>query len=204
MKHSSLRFTRRLPVDASSGGAPPCFAWDIRGASPAPHAARNAFGKFWCSDLKLNPILRVAAACLAFSGAAQAVEAKPPFNLFAALLALRLDAASPAAEAAAGREAVKRQLIRASWYGGGERLSGHTSTGEIFRPMGHTAAHRTLPFGTILKVTAAATGRSTIVRINDRGPAAASGRSLDLSRGAAMDLGIVATGEGRVYIEVMR
>jgi rare lipoprotein A len=96
------------------------------------------------------------------------------------------------------------QLVRASWYGGGERLAARTSTGEVFRPMGHTAAHRTLPFGTLLKVTAASSGRTTIVRINDRGPAASSGRALDLSRGAALDLGIVGSGQAPVYIEVMR
>jgi len=112
--------------------------------------------------------------------------------------------APAAAEVLPATTAIKRQLIRASWYGGGERLASHTSTGELFRPMGHTAAHRTLPFGTMVKVTSASTGRSTIVRINDRGPAASTGRSLDLARGAALDLGIVAAGEGRVFIEVMR
>jgi rare lipoprotein A len=70
--------------------------------------------------------------------------------------------------------------------------------------MARTAAHRTLPFGTMVRVTSAATGRSTIVRINDRGPAAASGRSLDLSRGAALDLGMLGSGEARVYLEVMQ
>ena len=96
------------------------------------------------------------------------------------------------------------QIVRASWYGGGERLSQHTSTGEIFRPMGHTAAHRTLPFGTLLRVSSLSTGLSTIVRINDRGPAASTGRALDLSRGAALDLGIARSGEAKVAIEVMR
>jgi rare lipoprotein A len=181
------------------------LTWDVRGASPAIRArAHTAVGKSWSSDLKLNPIVCVAAACVAFSSVARADEANPQFNLFAALFGQHRDEASPAAQVLSGLQAVRRQLIRASWYGGGERLSSHTSTGEVFRPMGHTAAHRTLPFGTMLKVTAAATGRSTILRINDRGPAAATGRSLDLSRGAAMDLGLVASGEGRVYIEVMR
>jgi rare lipoprotein A len=96
-----------------------------------------------------------------------------------------------------------QQIVRASWYGGGERLSHHTSTGEIFHPMGQTAAHRTLPFGTMLRVSSVSTGRSTIVRINDRGPAASTGRSLDLSRGAAIALGIAGAGEARVAIEVM-
>jgi rare lipoprotein A (peptidoglycan hydrolase) len=98
----------------------------------------------------------------------------------------------------------ERQIVRASWYGGGERLNRRTSTGEIFHPMGHTAAHRTLPLGAMLRVTALSTGLSTIVRVNDRGPAAATGRALDLSRGAAIDLGIVGAGEARVIVEVMR
>lgn len=97
-----------------------------------------------------------------------------------------------------------RQIVRASWYGGGERLNRRTSTGEIFRPMGHTAAHRTLPLGAMLRVTALSTGLSTIVRVNDRGPAAATGRELDLSRGAAIDLGMVEAGEAPVIVEVMR
>ena len=96
------------------------------------------------------------------------------------------------------------QMIRASWYGGGERLSGHTASGEVFRPMDLTAAHRTLPFGTMLKVTASSTGRSTIVRVNDRGPAAYTGYGIDLSRGAATALGIVGKGGQKVTIEVMR
>lgn len=70
--------------------------------------------------------------------------------------------------------------------------------------MGHTAAHRTLPFGTMLRVSSLSTGLSTIVRINDRGPAASTGRALDLSRGAAIDLGIAGKGEAKVAIEVLR
>jgi len=96
------------------------------------------------------------------------------------------------------------QLVLASWYGGGERLSRRTSAGEVFSPMDRTAAHRSLPFGTLLRVSSPATGRSTIVRINDRGPAASTGRALDLSRGAALDLGIAGAGSARVMIEVMR
>jgi rare lipoprotein A len=149
--------------------------------------------------LILFPVARIAALSLSFVGVAHAAgggnrnESWPSGG-----------APTQSAEVLPLTTAIKRQLIRASWYGGGERLASHTSTGELFRPMGHTAAHRTLPFGTMLKVTSASSGRSTIVRINDRGPAAASGRSLDLSRGAALDLGIVASGEGRVFIEVLQ
>jgi rare lipoprotein A len=68
--------------------------------------------------------------------------------------------------------------IKASYYTHG----GVTADGERFNPNGFTAAHRTLPFGTRLKVVNEKTGRSVVVRINDRGPFVA-GRSLDLARG---------------------
>ena len=135
-----------------------------------------------------------------FHAPAHALENSQPTYLFD-LFTPHADGGAAASNAKASS---KGQMIRASWYGGGERLAKRTSTGEVFQPMGHTAAHRSLPFGTLLKVTAANTGRSTVVRINDRGPAASTGRSLDLSRGAAIDLGIVAMGQAPVYIEVIR
>ena len=64
-----------------------------------------------------------------------------------------------------------------------------------------TAAHRSLPMGTRLRLTYA--GRSVVVRINDRGPAAWTGRSLDMSRGAAEQLGLVTRGAGQVRVEVL-
>jgi len=84
----------------------------------------------------------------------------------------------------------------ASWYGGGDKLSRRTASGEAFHPDALTAAHRTLPFGTRLEVRAGA--RSVIVRVNDRGPGKATGRALDLSRGAARALGIISRGTARV------
>jgi rare lipoprotein A len=84
----------------------------------------------------------------------------------------------------------------ASWYGGGEKLARHTASGEVFQPNGLTAAHRTLPLGTRVRV--ACNGRSVVVRINDRGPAKWTGRSLDLSKGAARALGIIGKGTARV------
>ena len=67
--------------------------------------------------------------------------------------------------------------------------------------LARTCAHRTLPFGTRLEVTFQ--GKSTIVRVNDRGPAAYTGRSLDLSRGAAADIGLTAAGSGVVAIRIL-
>ena len=69
----------------------------------------------------------------------------------------------------------------ASFYGHGERLAKHTASGAVFNPHGHTAAHRTLPFGTVLRVC----HRGCVnVTVNDRGPFV-RGRHLDLSYGAA-------------------
>ena len=73
----------------------------------------------------------------------------------------------------------------ASWYHEGKR----TANGERYRPDGITAAHKKLPFGTRVKVTHKRTGRSVIVRINDRGPFI-RGRIIDLSRGAKRVLGM--------------
>ena len=76
----------------------------------------------------------------------------------------------------------------ASWYG--QELSGNsTANGEPFNPEGITAAHKTLPLPTYVEVTALDTGRTILVRVNDRGPFA-NDRILDLSHGAAKQLGI--------------
>lgn len=77
----------------------------------------------------------------------------------------------------------------ASFYGHGERLSRHTASGAVFNPSAHTAAHRTLPFGTHLRVCHH--GCVTVV-VNDRGPFV-RGRSLDLSYGAARAIGMGST-----------
>lgn len=73
----------------------------------------------------------------------------------------------------------------ASWYQSGKV----TANGERYNPDGITAAHRTLPFGTRVLVTNNRTGRSVVVRINDRGPFI-RGRIIDLSRGAKRKLGM--------------
>jgi rare lipoprotein A len=78
-----------------------------------------------------------------------------------------------------------------------------TANGETFRPEGMTAAHRTLPFGTQVRVTHARNKRSVMVRINDRGPFI-RGITIDLSRGAAREIGMLAEGISPVEIQVMR
>lgn len=85
---------------------------------------------------------------------------------------------------------------RASWYG--PKFHGRTTAnGETYDQWGMTAAHKTLPFGTMLRVTNVSNGRSVVVRINDRGPFI-PGRDLDLSRAAAEQLGFAGVATVRV------
>jgi peptidoglycan lytic transglycosylase len=81
--------------------------------------------------------------------------------------------------------------VTATWYGN-ELAGNRTASGEIFNPNGLTAAHRSLPFGTCLKVGNPRTGKSVKVRVNDRGPYS-NGASLDLSAGAARAIGMRST-----------
>ena len=92
------------------------------------------------------------------------------------------------------------QVGIASYYGrahDGRR----TASGEVFDMNGMTAAHRTLPFGTRVRVTNLANGREAVVRINDRGPFR-KGRIIDVSYAAARRLGIVGPGVAKVRVEV--
>ncbi len=91
---------------------------------------------------------------------------------------------------------------QASWYGPGF-YGNRTANGEVFRPGTRTAAHRTLPFGTLVRVTNLGNGRSTVVRINDRGPFHGN-RVIDLAHGAAQDLGVISSGVAQVKLEVLR
>ena len=85
----------------------------------------------------------------------------------------------------------------ASWYG--SESGNRTANGEQFRSGWITAAHTTLPLPTYVEVTALDTGRRIIVRVNDRGPFA-RGRVIDLSRGAAEELGMKAQGHAAVRV----
>ena len=78
-----------------------------------------------------------------------------------------------------------------------------TSNGEVFDMYGLTAAHQTLPFNTWLEVKNLANGRTVIVRVNDRGPFV-DGRIIDLSYGAAKEIGMLQTGVQEVEIVVLR
>lgn len=77
-----------------------------------------------------------------------------------------------------------------------------TASGERFDNDAMTAAHRTLPFGSRVRVTNVSTGRSVVVRINDRGPFT-RGRMIDVSLAAAKDLGLIASGHGTVELSLL-
>jgi rare lipoprotein A (peptidoglycan hydrolase) len=116
-----------------------------------------------------------------------AAAAKPQLDNLAVRVARKLS--DKIARAFAGR---------ASFYSSGARVA----SGDIFIPEALTAAHKTLPFGTRLRVTDAKTGRSVVVTVNDRGPFIGD-RVLDLSLGAARVLGMTSRGVIQVHAEVI-
>jgi rare lipoprotein A len=109
---------------------------------------------------------------------------------------------APVAPAPRAPRVVQVSSGRASWYGPGF-FGNRTANGEVFRPGTMTAAHRTLPFGTKVRVTNLSNGRTAVVRINDRGPFIGN-RVIDLAHGAAQHLGLVASGLAPVRLEVLR
>lgn len=89
----------------------------------------------------------------------------------------------------------------ASYYG--RKFHGRrTANGERFDMNALTAAHKTLPFGSKVRVTNTANGKSVVVRINDRGPFI-RGRTIDLSRSAAQKIGLISRGHGSVELELL-
>ncbi len=94
---------------------------------------------------------------------------------------------------------IDKGYMTASWYG--PRFHGkETANGEIYNQMAFTAAHKYLRFGTLLKITNPRNDQSVIVRINDRGPYI-GGRQLDLSKAAALQLGMMKRGVLKVKVE---
>lgn len=90
----------------------------------------------------------------------------------------------------------------ATWYS--DSLAGNTTAnGEVYAPERMTAAHRTLPFGTRVRVRRSDTGREVVVRINDRGPYASPRRIIDVSRAAAEALQMIRAGVVPVVVEVL-
>jgi rare lipoprotein A len=109
------------------------------------------------------------------------------------------EAAAPALEDP-GQPTGRTQTGIASWYGPGFQ-GRRTANGERFDTNQLTAAHKTLPFGTRVRVTSLVNGKEVVVRINDRGPFIA-GRIIDLSRAAAQAIGL--SGVKRVVIETLK
>ena len=110
-----------------------------------------------------------------------------------------LVAGTIAAFAAAHAKEAEAEPVVSSWYGS-ELEGSPTASGEPYRPGGRTAAHRSLPLGTELLVSYG--GLQTVVRVNDRGPHVV-GRDLDLSRGAAQEIGLTVAGADAVDIQVL-
>lgn len=94
------------------------------------------------------------------------------------------------------------KTVKASWYGGSHH-GGPTASGEKFNQNALTAAHRTFPFNTRVRVTNPANGKSVVVRINDRGPFT-GGREIDLSYAAAKQIGILTQGVAKVKLEKLQ
>lgn len=128
-----------------------------------------------------------------------------PAALVVLLLAAGCSTGGTATGALGGLRPPERSVFRgrmvASWYG--DEFAGRsTANGERFDPEGLSCAHRTLPFGTVLRLRHPRTGRSVVVTVNDRGPFI-SGRDLDVSLGAARELGIVSAGVTELEVEVL-
>lgn len=94
------------------------------------------------------------------------------------------------------------QVGLASWYGAGFH-NRRTASGERFNPRALTAAHPSLPIGTVLRVTNLANDRHVDVRVNDRGPFTGR-RIIDLSRASAQQLDMIRAGQSRVALTVLR
>lgn len=110
--------------------------------------------------------------------------------------------ASPLASTYSERPALQRLEGQATYYA--DSLAGNkTASGERYRPGDFTAAHRTLPFGTVVRVTRTDTQVATYVKINDRGPFGNQERVIDLSKAAASDLGMLRAGVVPVRIDVL-
>lgn len=113
--------------------------------------------------------------------------------VFSAVVAFGLAASLQVSEAEAGS-----QCGKASWY----KMGHTTASGEKMNPNALAGAHRTLPFGTKVRVENLGNGKSVVVRINDRGPFV-HGRVIDVTQGAAKRLGMIRSGVARVKVTVV-
>ena len=99
-------------------------------------------------------------------------------------------------------EFVDKGNMKASWYGPGFH-GRKTANGEVYDQNSFTAAHKSLKFGTLLKITNLKNNKSVVIRINDRGPYI-HGRDLDLSKAAASELGMVRKGVAKLKVEEIK
>ena len=99
-------------------------------------------------------------------------------------------------------EFVDKGSMKASWYGPGFH-GRKTANGEVYDQMSFTAAHKSLKFGTLLKITNLKNNKSVVIRINDRGPYI-HGRDIDLSKAAALELGMVRKGVAKIKVEEIK
>jgi rare lipoprotein A (peptidoglycan hydrolase) len=97
------------------------------------------------------------------------------------------------------KDTTKVSGVVASWYSSGRR----TASGQRFDPNENSVAHRTLPFGTKLKLTNPNNGKSIVAIVNDRGPFI-KGTGLDVSRGGAQRLGFISRGKTRLVVQILR
>lgn len=138
---------------------------------------------------------------LAFALLLSCAVKEPPLDPLSGMTPPPDQVVEPKTEQVPTQRSIFRETGTAVWYG--RELHGKkTASGEIFDMYGLTAAHRTLPLGTVLRVTNLDNFKSISVKINDRGPFLKD-RFLDLSYGAANELGFVAQGTARVEIEVL-
>ena len=153
--------------------------------------------------------LLVAIASTALISAAPIQQAELPANVVQAVEAAQDPVAPIVAVVPVAPEAVEESAPvakhigdgQASYYGN-ELAGNRTASGERFNPRALTAAHRSLPLGSKVRVTNRANGKSVIVRINDRGPFV-KGRLIDVSYAAAQQISMIRSGHARVKLELI-
>ena len=203
------RIAQSVVKTRTSSSASPALASQltilIRSES-SPHPRRNAVA---LETVKLrNPLLPLRAVlpgllvlCLTVSGCrhhpVQAVAPPPPPTEQAPPSPAPVE---PAPETHG--PVLHSEIGIASWYGAPYH-NAHAANGQVYDENAMTAAHRTLPMGTVVRVTNLSTRQSVVVTIADRGPFV-PGRILDLSRAAARKIGVWRTGTARVRIDVLR
>jgi|SRR5690348_7509259 rare lipoprotein A (RlpA)-like double-psi beta-barrel protein len=166
----------------------------------------NDLLQFLRKDLQTKQVvLSVVVALILFAAgpASPSLEGSGPVNPVGhALPALKLATPNPSIHPNRHRAPLKSFVCLSSWYG--DQFDGQlTANGEIYDMYGQTAAHKTLPLGSVVRVVNLKTHRSAVVRINDRGPYV-PGRQLDVSYQVARELGFDKRGLARVRVDLLK